>query len=189
MFLIIGLGNPGKKYEGTRHDVGFAVIDAFSVNFQFPLFKFQSIFNAQISKGEIVGKEVVLAKPQTFMNNSGAAVKSLIKNYRLPPSRLIVAHDDIDLPIGKIRISQKSGSAGHKGVESIIKNLKTKDFTRIRIGIQPKGGKPKKIENFVLRNFTKAEENILKKIIEKSIPAIEMVIIHGAQEAMNEFNK
>jgi PTH1 family peptidyl-tRNA hydrolase len=189
MYLVVGLGNPGEKYEKTRHNIGKKTVSDFRVFASASAWRTDKKFGAQISEGLLGEEKIILAIPTTFMNNSGKAVKLLIIRYRLPVTNLIVIHDDIDLPMGKIKISQKSGSAGHKGVESIIKDLKTKDFARIRIGIQPKSGKPRKTENFVLRNFTKAEENILKKIIEKSIPAIEMAILHGAQGAMNEFNK
>ena len=115
--LIIGLGNPGKKYEKTRHNIGSKAIDEL---------RFLNL------------KNVVLTKPQTFMNESGKTVKNLLKNYKTKPDNLIVMHDDIDLPIGKIRIVKNRGAAGHKGVESIIKALGTKNFIRFRIGIQPK---------------------------------------------------
>jgi len=137
MILIAGLGNPGKKYQGTRHNIGFLVIDQLKT---------------------LNPEGVVLAKPQTFMNNSGKAVKSLLGDYKEKPENLIVVHDDIDLPLGKIKIAKDRGAAGHKGVESIIKELKTKNFTRLRIGIQPKSGKPRKSEIFVLQKFKKEEE-------------------------------
>lgn len=146
MILIIGLGNPGKRYKSTRHNIGFQIVDEFSD-----------------------GKGVIIAKPQTFMNRSGEAVKALIKFYKIKSENLWVIHDDIDLPVGKIRISKNRGSAGHKGVASIIKKLKTKDFYRIRIGIQPKTGKPKDVEKFVLQKFTKEEEKILKKVTKETI--------------------
>ena len=146
MFLIIGLGNPGKKYEKTRHNIGFYVVD-------------------EIPKRN----NLVMAKPQAFMNNSGKAVKVLIKHYRLNPENLIIIHDDIDLQLGKFKIQKNRGSAGHKGVQSIIKELGTKNFWRIRIGICPQKGKPKNVEKFVLKKFTKKEEGIVKKIIKKSL--------------------
>lgn len=130
MLFIVGLGNPGEKYKNTRHNIGFRVIDEFREKNNFSEFRISQKFNAEISKGEIAGQSVILAKPQTFMNNSGKAVKSLLRN-------LFVIHDDIDLPLGKIKIVKNRGSAGHKGVESIIKELGTKNFIRFRIGISP----------------------------------------------------
>jgi len=152
MILIIGLGNPGKKYKYTRHNVGFQVIDKLA---------------------KIKRKGWILAKPQTFMNQSGKAVKKLIKTYypnqaMAKLSELLwVIHDDIDIPLGQFKISFGRGSAGHKGVQSIINELGTKDFWRLRIGVSPKSGKPQNVEKFVLQNFTKSEEKIIKEVIEK----------------------
>lgn len=168
MFLIVGLGNPGKKYENTRHNVGSRIIDEL---------KSLNLIN------------VVLAKPTTFMNESGKAVKGLINKFQIPKSKIIVVHDDIDLPLGKIRISKSSGSAGHKGVESIIKNLGTKDFIRFRIGIMPETGKPKDVENFVLRKFTGEEEKILKETIKKTAEAIEFFLKEGLEKTMNKYSE
>lgn len=151
MIIIVGLGNPGKKYEKTRHNVGFRVIDELA---QYKTRKF------------------IIAKPQTFMNNSGKAVKAVVNFYKAKPENLWVVHDDIDLPLGEFKTSKDRGSAGHKGVESIIKELKTKDFNRIRIGICPQTGKPKAIEKFVLQNFTKKEEEIIKRVVEEAIQTI-----------------
>jgi len=152
MILIVGLGNPGKKYKKTRHNVGFMVIDAL--------------------KKKISGKNIVLLKPQTFMNNSGKTVKRIIRNLKFEIRNLVVIHDDIDLPLGTIRVSKNVGSAGHKGIQSIIDELGTKNFTRIRIGIQPKTGKPKEVEKFVLEKFTKQEEKIIKKAINETVKII-----------------
>jgi len=151
MLLIIGLGNPGKKYEKTRHNVGYRVID-------------------ELARNKPTG--FVLAKPQTFMNESGKAVKALVKNYKLKTKNLIVVHDDIDLPLGEFKISFNRGSAGHKGVQSVINELETKDFQRIRIGICPVAGKPKNVEKFVLQNFTKEEERAIKEAVGQTIQAI-----------------
>ena len=150
MILIVGLGNPGKKYKKTRHNVGFQVIDVLK----------KSLDPAQ-------DKGIILLKPQTYMNKSGKEVKSLITKYKIPISNLWVIHDDIDLLLGTIRVSKNVSSAGHKGVQSIIDELKTKNFSRIRIGILPKTGKPKNVEKFVLEKFTKEEKKIVKKV---SIP-------------------
>jgi len=144
MVLIVGLGNPGKKYEKTRHNIGSKIIS-----------ELESLNLENIS----------LAKPTTFMNESGKAVKKLLKSYKLNPNDLIIIHDDIDIPLGEFKIQKNRGSAGHKGIQSIIDALGTKDFQRIRIGICPQKGKPKDVEKFVLQNFTKSEEKILKQVI------------------------
>ncbi len=176
MILIVGLGNPGKKYLNTWHNIGFLAIDRFREINSFPDFKLSKKFNSLISEGFIKKEKIILAKPQTFMNNSGNAIRVIIDFYKIKPVNFVVIHDDIDLLLGKIRISKNSGSAGHKGVESIINKLKTKNFNRIRIGIQPKKGKPKKVENFVLQEFNKSKEKIIKEIVEKTIEAIKSVI-------------
>ena len=197
MILIVGLGNPGIKYKRTRHNIGFRVLDEFQRENNFPDFKFFKKFNALIFEGNIGRKKVILAKPQTFMNNSGQAVKNLTIHYSLPFINLIVVHDDIDLPLGKIRISKSRGSAGHKGIESIIKELRSKNFVRIRIGIKPKE-KPadsfvvrrarqntKFLAGFVLKNFTEEEEKIIKKIIKESCSALKIILSKGLEKAQS----
>ncbi len=168
MILIVGLGNPGKKYQKTRHNIGFRLIDQL---------------------GFLDSRKIILFKPQTFMNNSGKTVKKLIENLKLRIKNLIVVHDDLDLPLGKIRIVKNRGPAGHKGVESIIEELGTKNFIRFRIGIQPRIGKPKFTERFVLQKFNKEEEETAKEVIKKTAEAIEMMIKIGLEKAMNRFNK
>lgn len=151
--IIVGLGNPGKKYENTRHNVGFMVID-------------------ELEKK--APANFILAKTDTFMNLSGPAVKSLAKSYKLTAESLLVIHDDIDIPIGEFKIQKGRGAAGHKGVQSIINELKTKDFWRVRIGILPKRGKPENVEKFVLQNFNKEEQKILKEIIREVIKKLRL---------------
>lgn len=153
MKLIIGLGNPGRKYKKTRHNIGFMVIDEL--------------------KRHIFKKDTILLKPQTFMNQSGKEVKSVIKNCKLKIENLIVVHDDIDLLFGSVRVSKNSSSAGHKGVQSIINEIGTQAFTRLRIGIrQETKNKKQKTDKFVLEEFTKEEKKKLKKIIQKAIKEI-----------------
>jgi len=188
MYFIIGLGNPGKKYEKTRHNIGFAAINNYQTINNFSDWKNTKKFQAEISEGTINDQATILVKPQAFMNNSGKTVKLLAASYKLRVASLIVIHDDIDLPLGKIKIVKDRGSAGHKGIESIIQNLKTEDFIRLRIGIQPKTGKPKNVEKFVLQKFDKDEENILKYIFEKAVEAIGTIIKEGLEKAMSEYN-
>ena len=179
MILIVGLGNPGIKYKRTRHNIGFRVLD------EFQNFKFSKKFKALISEGNIGRKKVILAKPQTFMNKSGKAVKSLSTYYKLQTTNSIVIHDDIDLPLGKIRISKSRGSAGHKGIESIIKELRSKNFVRIRIGIRNQELRIKNIEKFVLQKFTEEEEKIIKKIIKESCSALKIILSEGLEKAQS----
>ena len=147
MKLIVGLGNPGKKYAKNRHNVGFRVVDAL--------------------EKEISSPDIILLKPDTFMNNSGKAVLKLANKYRLSPTQIWVIHDEIDLPFGKIRVSKDSSSAGHKGIKSIIDELGTKEFNRLRIGIKPQYNID--TTDFVLKNFTEKEEKELKEIIKKAV--------------------
>jgi len=161
MIIIVGLGNPGKRYKNTRHNVGFQAVDEFARENNFPEFKLSKKSNSLISEKE----NIVLVKPQTFMNESGKAIKVLLKNTTR--TVLVVIHDDIDLPLGKIRISKNRGSAGHKGVESIIKEIGTKDFTRFRVGVSSKTGKPKNVEKYVLQKFNKEEEKIMGQVVQE----------------------
>jgi PTH1 family peptidyl-tRNA hydrolase len=192
MRIIVGLGNPGKKFEKTRHNLGFFVIENLKLKIKnFSDWKYEKKFKAEISRGKIGNEKVILAKPKTFMNESGKSVKLLTRSYTLEPKNLIVIHDDIDLPLGKIKIVKNRGSAGHKGVQSIIDELGTKNFVRFRIGIKPKNNKQRTINNvkeFVLLKFNKREEKILKEVIKKTVGAIEVAIKEGREKAMQKFN-
>lgn len=166
MKLIIGLGNPGGNYANTRHNIGFMALDAIASALKTTDYKLQNSFNAEMSEGLLNGEKVILAKPQTFMNESGSAAKAIIDYYKIPIEHITVIHDDLDIRLGEYKIAQDRSSAGHKGVQSIIDTLGTKDFKRIRIGI---GIEDKKIptEDFVLQNFEKEEMRIILNIIEK----------------------
>jgi PTH1 family peptidyl-tRNA hydrolase len=187
MKMIVGLGNPGKKFDKTRHNVGFRVIDELQKEHDFPDFELAKKFKALISEGFLNNEDIILAKPQTFMNSSGEALKFLIQNYKLKTTNLFVVHDDLDLPLGKIKISVGRSSAGHKGVESIIRKLYTRNFVRFRVGIKPAGRI--KSENFVLQKFTKEEEKILKGVVKKTIEAIDFIVKVGTEKAMNRYNQ
>jgi len=189
MILIVGLGNPGEKYEKTRHNLGFQVVNEFQRRNNFAKFKFLKKFQAEISEGILDNKKMILAKPQAFMNLSGKLIKILTKSYELEAKNLIVVHDDIDLPLGKIRIIKNRGAAGHKGVESIIRMLGTKNFIRFRLGICPKTDKPKNPEKFVLQKFNKEEEKIVKEVIKKTAEAIEFFLKEGLERTMSQYNK
>jgi len=168
MIFIVGLGNPGKTYASTRHNAGFLALDAFAKEHEFPAFKLSKKHTALVSEGILGSAKVVLAKPQTFMNKSGVSVRSLLKQG----GELIVVHDDIDIPIGTVKVSKDRGSAGHKGVESVMEELKSKDFTRIRIGIQPLFGKPKNVEDFVLQRFSPEELPAMRDAIQETAECI-----------------
>lgn len=166
MKLLIGLGNPGSHYADTRHNIGFMALDAIASALKTADYKLQTSFNAEMSEGLLNGEKVILAKPQTFMNQSGISVKAITDYYKIPIENITVIHDDLDIRLGEYKIAQGRSSAGHKGVQSIIDTLGTKDFNRTRIGI---GVEDKKIptEDFVLQNFGKEEIKIIKEIIKK----------------------
>jgi len=191
----VGLGNPGKEFEKTRHNLGFMVVEEFARKNKFPKFKLKKEFLAMISEKKIGKEKIALAKPQTFMNNSGKSVKLLIENWKLKIENLIVVHDDLDIPFGKIKISFGRGSAGHKGVQSIINETGTKDFVRFRVGIGTRNNRATSNrarsdrKNLVLQKFSKKEEKILKKVIDLTCKAIEISIKEGIEKAMSEFNK
>ncbi len=180
MFIVIGLGNPGEQYKKTRHNVGFMAVDQFAKKNNFPDFELQKKANALISERD----GILLAKPQTFMNESGKAVLQLTRNTQI--ENLVVIHDDVDLPVGKLKIIKERGSAGHKGVESVIKAIGNENLIRIRIGIAPvKDIEAKKI---VLKNFSKEEQKEIENIILKISDAIALLKDQGLDKAMNEYN-
>ena len=188
MFLIVGLGNPGEKYKNTRHNAGFMVLNEVVKRNKLSDFKFSKKNNAELSENLLNNKKIILAKPQTYMNNSGKAIKKLYTLYKIQNANLFVIHDDIDLPLNKIRVSKNRGAAGHKGIESVIKEIGTKNFIRFRIGIRPKINKPKNPEMFVLQKFGREEKETIEKIIQETAEAIEFSIKNGVEKAMNKFN-
>jgi len=190
MFLIVGLGNPGKKFKKTRHNVGFLVIDEFSRENDFPDWQESKKNNCLYAKKEIASKEIELIKPLVLMNNSGRVVKSVSRKHNLKPEDILVVHDDVDLPLGKIKIVQNRGAAGHKGAESIIRELKTKEFLRFRIGIKPLEIKNvPKAEKFVLQNFSKNETKIIQLVVKKTCQAIRIALEENLNKAMQKYNQ
>ena len=195
MILIVGLGNPDEEYRRTRHNVGFLMIDRLKMVQNFPDFNFEKKFQAEIAQGKINGQKAILIKPQTFMNNSGKAVGAIVRFYKIKSENIWVIHDDADLPLGTLRIVKNRGSAGHKGVESIMRALKTQNFIRFRIGTKPtQSGKiphrpSKEMAKFLVeKKITLAQEEIFKKTIKKCVEAIEMTIKDGPEKAMSTFN-
>lgn len=172
MILIAGLGNPGKKYEKTRHNAGFIFVDYLwkkhRDKFSFSNWEENRKLKSEISFGKAEGKKIILLKPQTFMNSSGEAVKAALRYYKIKLSELIVVHDEIDLPLGKYRISTNRSSAGHRGVQNIIETLETKNFTRLRIGIGNRTNKKASIEKYVLGKFADKEFRVFRKILKGS---------------------
>jgi peptidyl-tRNA hydrolase, PTH1 family len=188
MKLIVGLGNPGKEYESTRHNAGFMAVDRLVDEFGFGPFKLASKHKAEIVEGAIGGEKVLLAKPQTFMNLSGQAVRSLAQFYKVAPSDLIVIYDDVAIPSGSLRIRPDGSAGGHNGMKSIIQALGTQNFVRVRLGIEPKQSSRIPLEDHVLGKFTKHEAELMQENLEK-IPAIVKTIVEeGVEKAMAEYN-
>jgi len=183
--LIAGLGNPGPKYRHNRHNVGFMVLDAFAEHTQIPIQRVQ--FRTLVGKGLFHEVRLVLAKPQTYMNVSGQAVVPLMKFYKIPPERMIVVHDDLDLPFGTLRLRPEGGAGGQHGVESIITKLGRRDFARLRIGI---GRPPGRMDprDYVLHNFDPSEVEFLPAVLQHAVDAIISFIQDGIEKAMNDFN-
>ena len=185
IFLIAGLGNPGKDYRHTRHNIGFMVIDHLSNELKIPVKKVKQ--KSLIGIGKLDNKEILLVKPQTFMNNSGESIAPLMRYYKVPHQNLMVIHDDLDLPFGIIRIRPTGGTSGQKGMKSIIEKIGSQEFPRIRMGIGRPPGHMDPVD-FVLENFSKDQLSILENILEDATNAIKTFIIDGLNKAMNTYN-
>ncbi len=184
-FLIAGLGNPGKQYQNTRHNIGFMVLDEFARTMKTEFRKVQ--FNAMLSKENLDGKQVVLAKPRTFMNNSGQAIRSITSYYRISPQNCLIVYDDVDLEFESIRLRKEGSSSGQRGMESVIASLGDNSIPRLRIGL---GRPPGQLEtaDFVLQPFSKSEVEVLPFIINRAVDAIRTFISDGIDAAMNKHN-
>ncbi len=168
MIVIVGLGNPGKEYEKTKHNIGFLFLDMISTSWKLPAFHLDKDFNAEISKGTYENQDILLVKPQTFMNLSGQAVLAIQQFYKLSPEDFWIVYDELDLPWGKIRIRKEGSSAGHNGIKSIIAALGSEKFHRFRIGIQPEHFEPgQERQSTVLGKFSKDEQKQMIDIFEK----------------------
>jgi PTH1 family peptidyl-tRNA hydrolase len=188
MKLIIGLGNPGREYSGTRHNIGFVVLGTLArrhkINFN------KRSCHSRIGEGDLGPIKVVLAKPQTYMNLSGDAVSSLLRRYRLKPSDIIVVYDDLDLPVGRIRMRADGSAGGHNGIKSIIAALGTDKFIRLKVGI----GRPtveidrNEIVDHVLSGFDKTEHEAMTDAVNRAVDAIEVLVAENPETAMNRFN-
>jgi PTH1 family peptidyl-tRNA hydrolase len=184
-YLIAGFGNPGREYRNTRHNVGFRLIDSMVSEFNTKLTKVQ--FKAMTGTIELDNARIILAKPQTFMNLSGQAVAALMRFYKIPLDKVLVAHDDIDLPLGTIRIRPGGGSGGQKGLASTIEKLGTQDFPRMRIGIgRPSGSQ--EAAGYVLQEFSNSDEKVLQDVLPQAVEAIKVFIADGLEAAMTRYN-
>ncbi len=191
MKLIVGLGNPGRIYADNRHNIGFRCLNYFA---RLHCIRFDHRqCRARVGIGKTRSAQLLLAKPGTFMNLSGRSVVCLVNKHKIPLSNLLIIYDDLDLPLGRIRLRQSGGSGGHKGMNSIISALGSEDFSRIRVGI----GRPEAVEqsmsedavvNYVLSNFPPQEETIIKPVVPKVTDAIDLFISEGIEAAMGKFN-
>jgi len=187
MFIIVGLGNPTKEYEGTRHNVGFEVIDRIADKYNISVTDRKS--RAFCGKGIIAGQKVLLVKPQTYMNLSGESVRGLVDYYKIDEeSELLVIFDDISLDVGQLRIRKKGSAGGHNGIKNIIAHLGSNVFNRIKVGV---GEKPKEYDlaDYVLGHFSKAEQELMENGYKNVIEAVELILQGEIDEAMNRFNK
>ncbi|MBW1713650.1 MAG: aminoacyl-tRNA hydrolase [Deltaproteobacteria bacterium] len=187
MWLIVGLGNPGQRYKATRHNLGFKVIDLLAQRTGIKMTKDRA--QAKIGRGSIQSGEVILAQPQTFMNLSGSSVARLLAHFRLGVEDLIVAHDDLDLPLGRLKLTRGGGSGGHKGVASIIDSLGRQDFCRLKMGLGRPQEPDEEMSRFVLRPFGPEEADQVEAALIQGAKAIETVVSQGLAKAQSLFNR
>ena len=185
MKLVVGLGNPGKEYERTRHNVGFMVLDelASTYNFSFSKNKFQGLY----SEANINGEKVIFLKPQKYMNLSGEVIQSFLNFFKIPVKDLLIFHDDLDLPCGKIRVKQKGSSGGHNGLKDIEKNIGTQEYNRVKIGIA--NNKDIDTKDYVLGNFGKEEMENINNSVKTSLSIFEDFLTKNMEYLMQKYNK
>jgi peptidyl-tRNA hydrolase, PTH1 family len=184
-YLIAGLGNPGREYRDNRHNSGFMVLDMLAQKLGVAFSRLES--KALVSKADYQGHKLILAKPQTYMNLSGTAVGSLLRFYKIPLENLLVVYDDVDLPLGVLRLRPGGGAGGQKGVISIIERLGTQDFPRLRIGIDRPPGRMDAAA-YVLQNFSSADLEIMRPVCERAAEAALVFVTEGLTPAMNRYN-
>jgi PTH1 family peptidyl-tRNA hydrolase len=184
-WLIVGLGNPGQRYADNRHNVGFQVVDRLAAASQLTFDERRN--RTHLARGELEEVKVAIAKPQTYMNLSGRAVGAIARFYKVPPERILIIHDDLDLPLRVLRLREGGGAGGHRGIASIIDHLKTRDFPRLRIGIGRPPGRMA-AEAYVLQDFDADQSLAIELAYEKAVQAVYVTIRDGFHGAMNEFN-
>lgn len=187
MILIIGLGNPGDQYHGTRHNLGREILAAFAKDADGSPFRYEKKWNAEVSEEKLGKEKVAMLLPNTMMNKSGNAAGPAARFFKVKPKDIFVVHDDADIELGRAKLSFGKHSAGHKGVESVIRALKTRDFWRFRIGIAGRRDIP--AEKLVLKKFTSDEMRHAKKITKRTVEALQMAVAEGPEKTMNEYNK
>ncbi len=185
-YIIVGLGNPGAKYEMTRHNAGFLAIDLLAIEEGFDVKRLKH--HSLVAETTISGKKCLVMKPQTMMNNSGEAVGEASKFYKIPPEKIIVLYDDISLDVGKTRIRRKGSAGGHNGIKSIIAHLGSEDFPRVKIGVGKKPNPEYDLVSWVLGRFPKELEGDLKSALENTANAVRLLVNDNIDEAMNRYN-
>ena len=186
LHLIVGLGNPGAEYAKTRHNAGFGLVEVLAGRWRVD-WRHERKFNARMARAERSGRQVLLCEPQTFMNLSGETVGAVVGFYRLPRTRVLVAVDDADLPLGELRLRAGGSSGGHHGLESIEQHLGGRDFARLRLGIGRQHG-AREITDYVLSRFDRAEAALMEKVLDRASSQAECWLNDGIQRAMNQFN-
>jgi len=185
LWAVVGLGNPGKRYSGTRHNVGFTFIKKTAKKWKVKLRK--KIFFSKAGEVKRNEEKILLALPQTYMNKSGLTVKKIMEGRDIKPEHLVVVYDDLDIPLGEIRIRKRGGPGTHKGMSSIVEEIRTEEFPRIRVGLGPLPGGENAV-NYVLSSFDKAEESRLEEGLRKAREALEMILSGEVERAMNTYN-
>lgn len=184
-YLIAGLGNPGREYQFNRHNVGFMVVDALAKKLGVRFTRLES--KSLVTKSEYQGQKLILAKPQTYMNLSGQSISSLIRFYKINPSNMLIVYDELDLPFGVIRLRPKGGSAGHRGMQSIIEQIGTQEFPRLRVGIGRPPGRMSGAD-YVLKDISRQEADELEFALQRAVEAVLVFIALGLEKAMTQFN-
>jgi PTH1 family peptidyl-tRNA hydrolase len=188
LHLIVGLGNPGRNYARTRHNVGFMLTDLLAERWRAGNWAERKKFKSRVTRVGRDGRQVILAQPQTFMNASGEAVGAMMQFYRVPAGRLVVAVDDADLPLGELRLRASGSSGGHHGLESIEQHLGSREYARLRIGIGRTADGRREITGHVLAPFSGAEADLLDRVLQAAAGQVERWLDAGIEQAMNEFN-
>ena len=183
--LIVGLGNPGSEYENTRHNAGFIIIDDILKEIK-GNFNEKHIYSSTLLTGKFRGQKLFLQKPLTFMNLSGKAVALLMRKEKILPEEMLLIYDDTDLPLGKIRIKQRGSSGGHNGVESVIQEIKSNNFSRLRVGVNSEERKNQ--IDFVLSEFTVLEKEVFSRVEKGCCEALKLILVRGVHQAMNQYN-
>ena len=184
MYIIAGLGNPGKKYENTRHNMGFLTVDKLAEKHDIKINKMK--FKSLVGEGNIADQKVLLVKPQTYMNLSGEAVRQVMDFYKISSENLIVIYDDIDIPTGSVRIRKKGSAGTHNGMRNILYHIRTENFLRIRVGIG--SGKKENLIGYVTGGVSKEEESLLEEAVFKAAESAACIVEKGIEKAMNEYN-